>query len=442
MALTCVRHFKVFPSFGTFHPFHVRYCSGGKNSSRQCRQQFLSGVRIIDLTRILAGPYCTMILADMGAEVIKVERPGCGDDTRTWGPPFRSSESTYFLSVNRNKKSIAVDIKTPEGKDLIRKLAQTSDVLVENYLPGKLTEMGLGYSEMAKIAPHLIYCSITGYGQSGPYAKRPGYDIIVAGIGGLINATGPKDGEPCKVGVAMTDLATGLYAHGAILAALLTRQKTGKGQFIDCNLLSTQVASLVNLASNYLNAGLDATRHGTAHQSIVPYQAFSTSDGYLLVGANNDNQFKALCKVLQAEDLYQDDRFKSNQKRVLNRDVLIKRLSEIFGEKTTDFWLEKMEGCNFSYGPINNLKQVFNDQQVKACGLIQEIDHPTIGKVRLPAPAVEYSCDEGRGDQPTAPPLLGQHTREILQDILSLSHEDIKSLLSKGIVECAALSDK
>ncbi|GAB1603053.1 succinate--hydroxymethylglutarate CoA-transferase-like [Argonauta hians] len=438
MDTTCLAHLNVV--FSTFNPFQKRHCSSSNNScnkSRQFRQKFLSGMRIIDLTRILAGPYCTMILADMGAEVIKVERPGSGDDTRIWGPPFRGSESTYFLSVNRNKKSIAVDLKTTEGRELVRKLAQTSDVLVENYLPGKLAELGLGYSDMADIAPHLVYCSITGYGQTGPYALRPGYDVIVAGLGGLINATGSKDGEPCKVGVAMTDLSTGLYAHGAILAALLTRHRTGRGQYIDCNLLSTQVASLVNLASNYLNAGLDSTRHGTAHQSIVPYQAFPTSDGYIMVGANNNKQFKALCEVLQVEALSEDVRFQTNEKRVLHRDILIKALSQIFSKESTEFWLEKMEGSNLSYGPINNLSQVFNDTHVKSCGLIQELEHPSIGEVRLPAPAVLYDTKEDELDPPTAPPLLGQHTREVLADILHYNQEEIDSLVSRGIVQCS-----
>lgn len=409
-----------------------RYSSGGRH-----RQEILSGIRVLDLSRILAGPYCSMILADMGAEVIKVEKPGFGDDTRTWGPPFCCTESAYFISVNRNKKSIVIDLKTEHGKDLIRKLACVSDVFLENYLPGKLSEFGLGYSELSKIAPHLIYCSITGYGQNGPYAKRPGYDVIVAGVGGLVHTTGPQNGEPCKAGVAMTDLSTGLYAHGAILAALLHRQNTGRGQYLDCNLLSTQVASLVNLGSNYLNAGKEATRQGTAHESIVPYQGFATSDGYILIGAGNDAQFKALCKLLGATELSKDERYKTNKLRVFNRKLLLSQLSDIFSQKNTTEWLKQFEGCEFPYGPINNMSQVFADQQVHECGLIQEMEHPQIGKIRLPAPAVDY-VSQVVSTEHFAPPILGQHTQEVLRNVLGLGTAEINDLSKHGVIKCAS----
>ncbi|XP_022237764.1 succinate--hydroxymethylglutarate CoA-transferase-like isoform X3 [Limulus polyphemus] len=287
----------------------------------------LSGVRIIDLTRILAGPFCTMILGDLGAEVIKIEHPGGGDETRRWGPPFVKEESCYFLCVNRNKKSVAVNLKDTRGQSLVKDLAKQSDVLVENYLPGKLDELGLGFTQVSEVAPQLVYCSISGYGPSGPYKTRAGYDVIAASIGGLLHITGPPNGDPCKVGVAMTDLATGLYAHGAILAALLEREKTGRGQKIDCNLLSTQVSLLANLGSNYLNAGKEAIRWGTAHESIVPYQAFQTSDGYITVGAGSDEQFQIFCKCLGLQHLLTDSRYKTNRNRVANRQALLYELS-------------------------------------------------------------------------------------------------------------------
>ncbi|KAM4718115.1 succinyl-CoA:glutarate CoA-transferase isoform 5-T5 [Anableps anableps] len=301
----------------------------------------LEGVRVLDLTRVLAGPFATMILGDLGAEVIKVERPGGGDDTRTWGPPFVASESVYFLSVNRNKKSIAVDLKQPRGAELVQQLAGVCDVLVENFLPGKLGQMSLGYAELSRLNPRLIYCSVSGYGQTGPRAQTPGYDSIASAVSGMMHVTGPEDGEPVRPGVAMTDLATGLYAHGAIMAALLQRHKTGRGVHIDCNLLSSQVSCLSHIAANYLNAGKEAKRWGTAHESIVPYQ-------------------------------------------------------------------------------------------VKHNGLIQEMEHPTAGRIAVPGPAVRFSSFSLSG--PTPPPLIGQHTVQVLRDTLSYSDDVIKELLESRAV--------
>ncbi|KAH3843885.1 succinate--hydroxymethylglutarate CoA-transferase-like [Dreissena polymorpha] len=431
---------------------HVRkcaLCSNNGHGSRLCRRQYLAKprlysttvdekdvplnrVRVLDLSRILAGPYCSMLLGDLGAEVIKIEKPGVGDDTRSWGPPFCGTESAYFLSVNRNKKSICVDLKRPEGQDIIKELAKKSDVLIENFVPGKLTDMGLGFEQMSRIAPHLVYCSITGYGHGGPDASRPGYDVIVAATAGLTHITGPEDGEPCKVGVAMTDLSTGLYAHGAILAALLHRRKTGRGQHIDCNLLSTQVASLVNIASNFLNAGQEAKRWGTAHASIVPYQAFKTSDGYVLVGAGNDGQFVDLCKRVGLEELTSVPDYKTNQKRVENRVKLVAIFSDKFRSKSTSEWLDTLRGSHCPYGPINNMAQVFSDPQVVNNELLQEMTHPTAGTVRVAGPAVRYS------ETPTVlkhpPPTLGQHTREVLQSLLSLSDEEVIALKIDGVV--------
>lgn len=393
----------------------------------------LAGIRILDLTRIIAGPYCTMILADLGADVIKVERPGTGDESRKWGPPFlpNSTDSVYFMAANRNKRSICVDLK--RGAAVIRAMAAHCDVLVENYVPGKLAEYHLGYEQLRAECPHLIYCSITGYGPTGPYAQRPGYDVIAASIGGLCHITGAADGPPAKVGVAMTDMATGLYAHGAILAALLQRSRTGRGQKIDVDLLSTQVASLLNVASNYLNGGKEARRWGTAHESIVPYEAFPTSNGYLTVGAGSDRQFQALCQRLARPDLATDARFMDNQKRVANRIELIQLLSEIFRGHASEHWMQLFEGAPFPVGPINNMEQVFADEHVRAVGLVQELTHRTAGAVRVVGPPVRYG--EAANTARTAPPLLGEHTDEVLQQLLGYDEAVLNDLRATNIIQ-------
>ncbi|XP_022448754.1 succinate--hydroxymethylglutarate CoA-transferase isoform X3 [Delphinapterus leucas] len=358
----------------------------GRPQSDTDNMKPLEGVRILDLTRVLAGPFATMNLGDLGAEVIKVERPGAGDDTRTWGPPFVGTESTYFLSVNRNKKSIAVNIKDPKGVKIIKELAAVCDVFVENYVPGKLSAMGLGYEDIDVVAPHVVYCSITGYGQTGPLSQRAGYDAVASAVSGLMHITGPEDGDPVRPGVAMTDLATGLYAYGAIMAGLIQRYKTGKGLFIDCNLLSSQVACLTHVAVNYLIGQEEARRWGTAHGSIVPYQknsplmeenplqgkdpkkgnqkAFKTKDGYLVVGAGNNQQFATVCKILNLPELIDDSKYRTNHLRVQNRKELIKILSTRFEEEMTSKWLHLFEGSGVPYGPINNMKNVFAEPQI------------------------------------------------------------------------------
>ncbi|XP_054241113.1 succinate--hydroxymethylglutarate CoA-transferase [Indicator indicator] len=392
----------------------------------------LDGVKILDLTRVLAGPFATMNLGDLGAEVIKVERPGAGDDTRVWGPPFVGTESIYFLSVNRNKKSIAINMKDSKGAKLIRELAAVSDVFVENFIPGKLAELGLGYEDIKKIAPHIVYCSITGYGQTGPMVQRGGYDSIAAAVSGLMHITGHEDGEPVRPGVAMTDLATGLYTHGAIMAGLLQRYKTGKGLHIDCNLLSSQVACLTSVAANYLNCKIEAKRWGTAHGSIVPYQAFKTKDGYLVVGAGNDQQFVTVCKILNLPEVSKDPRYKTNTLRVQNREELVDMLSTRFSEKATIEWLQLFEGSGVPYGPINNMQQVFANPQVLHNGLVMEMNHPTAGRIAVPGPGVRYS--EFAVSHPKPPPLVGQHTVEILKGMLGYEDDAIEELLRTGAV--------
>ncbi|XP_049421747.1 succinate--hydroxymethylglutarate CoA-transferase isoform X5 [Epinephelus fuscoguttatus] len=392
----------------------------------------LEGVTVLDLTRVLAGPFATMILGDLGAEVIKVERPGIGDDTRAWGPPFVGAESTYFLSVNRNKKSISVDLKHPRGAAVIQELAGVCDVLVENYIPGKLHQMGLGYEQLSRVNPQLIYCSISGYGQTGPRSQSPGYDSIASAVSGMMHITGSEDGEPVRPGVAMTDLATGLYAHGAIMAALLQRQKTGQGVHIDCNLLSSQVSCLSHIAANYLNAGKEARRWGTAHESIVPYQGFKTKDGHIVVAAGNNKQFVKVCQVLQLMELTDEPKYKTNKLRVQNRQQLLHTLSQRFLQEKTADWLKRFEGSGVPVGPINSIQDVFSDSQVKHNGLIQEMNHPTAGHIAVPGPAVHYSSFTP--DKPTPPPLIGQHTMQVLRHTLSYSDDVIKALLESGAV--------
>ena len=340
-----------------------------------------------------------MILGDLGADVVKVERPDSGDDSRQWGPPFAgdSGESCYFLSVNRNKRSVCVDLKTAQGREIVAELAADSDILVENHLPGRLDRLGLGYDELSAKNKGLIYCSITGFGQTGPYASRPGYDIIAASLGGLMHITGPKGGDPVKTGVALTDLTTGLYAHGAIMAALLQRQRNGGvGQHIDVDLLSSQVSCLANLGANYLMEGREASRWGTAHESIVPYQSFATADGYLTLGGANDRQFGEMCQRIGRPDLAQDPHLQSNAQRVQHRHRLIAEMSRTLLSKTTDEWLRALDGAGFPYAPINPLRRVFEDPQVLHHGLVDTVSHPTAGPLAMVGPAVRFSGSDNR----------------------------------------------
>ncbi|KAL1124377.1 hypothetical protein AAG570_001006 [Ranatra chinensis] len=374
-----------------------------------------------------------MVLSDMGAEVYKVESPGSGDECRNWPPNIDDSISCYFACLNRNKKSICVNLKSEKGREIIFNLAEICDVLVENFVPGKMDKLGLGYEKVRELAPHLIYCSISGYGEKGPYRNRPGFDVIAASVGGLINITGAQGGEPCKTGVALIDIATGLYAHGAILAALLERAKTGLGQKIDCNLLSTQISCLINIGANYLNMGKEAVRWGTAHESIVPYEAFETSDGYITVGAGSNAHFVDLCRRLKIPKIANDERFRTNPLRVKNREVLVDLLKVKMREKSTADWMEIFEGASFPCGPVNTLKQVFNDPHVKEIGLVEEVTLGSGKKLKVVGPPVTYSSLDNRLRSP--PPAVGEHTKYILSSVLNYSEDQIQRLYKNNDVQ-------
>ena len=403
----------------------------------------LSHLRVLDLSRVLAGPWAGQILADLGAEVIKVERPGSGDDTRAWGPPFlkdaygeNTTEASYYLSANRNKESVTIDFTRPEGQKLVRDLAAKSDILIENFKVGGLAAYGLDYESLKELNPELIYCSITGFGQTGPYAARAGYDFMIQGLGGLMSLTGRPEGEegagPVKVGVALTDILTGLYATVAILAALAHRQHDGGGQHIDMALLDVQVACLANQAMNYLTTGVSPKRLGNAHPNIVPYQDFPTADGDFILTVGNDSQFRKFAEVAGQPGWADDPRFASNKQRVANRAVLVPLIRQATVFKTTAQWVEQLEAVGVPCGPINELAQVFADPQVQARGLAFELPHalaglvPQVGSpIRLSETPVEYR---------RAPPLLGEHTQEVLARVLGVTTVDLELLRQSGVL--------
>lgn len=400
-------------------------------------QGALSNIRVLDLSRVLAGPWCTQNLADLGAEVIKVERLKSGDDTRNWGPPWIRNEqgddtadSTYYGSANRNKKSIAIDIASPQGQQLVRELAAKSDVFVENYKVGDMARYGLGYEDIRKINPRIVYCSITGYGQSGPHAHRPGYDYVFQGIGGLMSITGERDdlpgGGPQRVGIAVTDIMTGMYSALAIMAALNARHTTGVGQYIDMALLDCIVAFGANQAASYMMTGKIPKRYGNGHPSVVPYQVFATQDGHIIVAVGNDTQFRRLCTVIGRDDLGQDQRFQSTSSRLVHRDVLIPELERAMKTRPSAEWLESMEANGIPSGPINNYKQVFEDPQVQYRGLWAQIPHPDGGMT--PTIASPLRLSETPVQYRMAAPMLGQHTQEILRTVLGKNENDIQQL--------------
>ena len=383
----------------------------------------LSGVRVLDLSRVLAGPWAGQLLADLGADVVKVEKPDTGDDTRAWGPPYLkdasgrdTSEATYFLCANRNKRSVAIDMGTAEGQTQIRALAQQADVVLENFKVGGLKRYGLDYASLKQANPRLVYCSITGFGQTGPYAARAGYDFLIQGMGGLMSVTGQPDGEPGagpqKVGVALTDIMTGLYATIAVQAALAEREKSGLGQHIDLALLDVQIACLANQASNYLAGGLVPRRMGNAHPNIVPYQAFPTADGDIILAVGNDGQFAKFCAVAGHPEWSSDARFASNAQRVSNRAVLVPLLRQATVMRTSADWIAALEAAGVPCGPINRIDKVFADPQVIARGLKIDLPHALAGSVPLVANPIRLSGSPGAYQRP--PPLLGEHTDEVL----------------------------
>lgn len=401
----------------------------------------LTGTRVLDLTRVLAGPWCTQNLADLGAEVIKIERPGAGDDTRGWGPPYikdangaDTTEAAYYASANRNKQSVALDISTERGAELVRQLAKDSDILVENFKVGGLRKYGLDYESLKAINPALIYCSITGFGQTGPYASRPGYDFMIQGMGGLMSITGERDdlpgGGPQKAGVAVADLMTGMYSTVGILAALLERARSGLGQHIDMALLDCQVAMLANQNLNYMTSGIAPKRAGNAHQNLVPYQVFAAADGHLIVAVGNDSQFRAYCQVIGRPGLPEDIRFMTNSNRVINRDTLVPMLVEAMLAQTRDYWLAALEKVGVPAGPINTIDQVYQDPQVQARAMAIDLPHASAGQAPVGASPLRLS------DSPVvyhhAAPLLGQHTEQVLRERLGLSEDEIQELTLAG----------
>ncbi len=398
----------------------------------------LKGIRVLDLSRVLAGPWCSQQLADLGAEVIKIERPGRGDDTRAWGPPWLegSTEAAYYLSANRGKSSVAIDIARREGQQLVKQLLQDCDVLLENFKVGGLKRYGLDYDSLKTDRPDLIYCSITGFGQDGPYAHRAGYDFMIQGMGGLMSLTGQPDSEPgggpVKVGVAFADIFTGMYAANAIMAALFARQQSGTGTHIDLALLDVQVAVLANQSMNYLCSGQSPTRLGNAHPNIVPYQAFATLDGHLILAVGNDAQFGRFCEVAGCPALATDPRFVSNQARVEHRDSLVPLLQARMATRSTADWLSALETAAVPCGPINNLQQVFDDPQVLHRSLKFDLPHPSGGAAPMVGNPIRFNGEALNAS--SAPPTLGQHTEQVLQQQLGLSAEDCQNLRAQGLI--------
>jgi formyl-CoA transferase len=403
----------------------------------------LKGLRVLDLSRILAGPWCTQLLADMGAQVIKIERPGAGDDTRSWGPPYLkdaqgkdTSEAAYYLSCNRGKQSVCIDIATPQGQALVRELAMKSDVLVENYKVGQLKKYGLDYASLSALNHRLVYCSISGFGQTGPDAHKAGYDYVIQGAAGFMSITGEKDGtphsQPQKAGVAVTDLFTGLYSANAIQAALLQRERTGAGQYIDMALLDVMVASLANMNLNYLTSGVTPKRSGNAHANLLPYGVFPTSDGHVIIAVGNDVQFRKLCEVAGHAALADDERFATNPARVRNREVLIPLIESITATRTQQQWMDALEKAGVPCGPINTIAQSFDTPQVKAREMRFDLPHALGGTTPMVRSPIVF--DEVPLVADAAPPLLGQHTDEVLSQLLGKPASEIARLRAELVI--------
>ena len=392
----------------------------------------LEGIRVLDLTRALAGPFCTLMLGDNGADVIKIEIPGTGDDTRHWGPPFIQEESAYFLSINRNKRSLTLNLRDPQAKEVFLKLAKDADVVVENFTPGVMERFGLGYDDVKAANPNIIYCSISGFGQAGPYSGRSAYDQIMQGMGGLMSITGEPDGEPQKVGIAVTDIGAGMWSAFAIMAAIHHRHEHGEGQYIDVSMLDAQVAWLTYQAATYFANGEPPKRLGAAHPTLVPYQAFPCQDGKLLnLAVGSERIWERFCEAIEREDLKNNPEFATNADRVRNRGTLVPMLQEVFNKRPVLEWVDSLNAASVPAGPINDLADVFSDPQVLSREMYQEIPHPTLGTIKQTGLPIKFSRTPGGLDR--HPPLLGEHNSEILGE-LGFSEEEIAAMLEKSVI--------
>jgi len=393
----------------------------------------LDGITVVDFSRVLAGPYCTMLLADMGADVIKIEQPGKGDDTRAWGPPYLGDQSGYYLAVNRNKRGIAIDLKSDAGRQIALDLVRNADVVVENFRVGVMEKLGLGYDELRAIKPDLIYCSISGFGRSGPYSSRPGYDLIAEAMSGFMSVTGEPDGVGMRAGVAIGDVTTGMMASNMILAALLHRERTGEGQLVEAALLDTIVGWLINANLYYLITGENQPRTGNAHALVVPYQEFQAADLPMIITAGNDRLFAALCATIGRPDLPDDPRFRTNSDRIANRAELASLIEAELARKPAAEWAELLEAAGVPSAPINTMAEVFADPHVLARQMLVEVEHATLGSIQLPGVPMKFSATDAAVR--SAPPVLGQHTREVLRERCNMDDAAIDELAAAGVVE-------
>jgi crotonobetainyl-CoA:carnitine CoA-transferase CaiB-like acyl-CoA transferase len=401
----------------------------------------LAGIRVFDLSRILAGPTATQILGDLGADIIKIERPGAGDDTRKWGPPFvkdaagnDTSESGYYLSINRNKRSVTLDVGKPEGQEIAKRLIARCDIFVENFKVGDMARYGLAYDQIKYDYPRLIYCSITGFGQTGPYAKLAGYDFLAQGMGGIMSVTGDPDGQPTKVGVAITDIVCGIYSTVAILAALHHRQVSGRGQFCDMSLLDSQVGYLANIGLHYLTSGEVPKRLGNEHPNIVPYSVVRCADGFFILAVGNDSQFEKFCDFAGVPQWAQDERFSTNPARVRNRRLIYQMINELTEKQPQKYWIDGLGALGVPVGPVNNIDQVFNDPQVLAREMKISMPHPAAGSGHVDLIGSPVKLSETPVDYRLAPPTCGQHTEEVLRELLSMPDDEIRTLREKKVI--------
>lgn len=392
----------------------------------------LQGVRVLDLSRALAGPYCTMMLGDMGAEIIKVEMPRVGDEARHYGPPFQEGESSYFLSVNRNKRSMTLNLKSQKGKEILKELAKRSDVLVENFRPGTMDELGLGYEELSKLQPRLVYCAITGFGSIGPEAQRPGYDLIAQGMGGIMSVTGPPEGPPYRVGIAQADIVAGMFAAYGIMVALFHRERTGEGQRLETSLFQGQLAQLTFQAGRYFALGVSPKPQGNQHPLIAPYESFRTKDGHINIAVGNNSLWSTLCRVLAMEAYEKDPRFESNPKRVENRPALIQVIEERTMNYTSQELRDILDKAGIPNGPVWTIGEALSSPQTMALDMVQEMDHPTAGRIKVTG--IPIRMERSPGSLRIPPPLLGQHTQEILREMLEMGDEEIGLLQQQGVI--------